>query len=859
MVSTNRAGNAGAPLPGLVTLNPATLSGYSWQDWGATVTAQDANQTVQIQGNGWKKMPFAYNITATTVLEFDFRSDRQGEVHGIGFDNDDFATTNRSFQLYGTQSWGFNNYQNYSTAGEWQHYRIPVGEFFTGAMSYLTFIHDQDVWFPNANSLFRNIQVYENVAEPLEFTVGSFSGVKSFSNSVTQGGSSHLYRFTVNQTSDFNLVLEGLKTNADVKLLDAQGKVMQVGNRSGTTAELLYETLLPGQYSVQVESVEFQRTTGYDLILSAVPDEADTIHNLTVTSATYLGGLGQDKASAIEMAPTQELIVAGNFGSAQAGATGITARSLLGATSNSPGQIVRLSPSGREILSVTHLGNEINDMDVNRQTGTIAAVGDFGVAVLSADASQVLWTKNLGGPVERVAIANDGTVVTLNNKTVTVWSTNGQQIAQSTLVRSYVEDVAINPTTGAIYVTGFDNKRNVNNNNNPVQVAFLNRFDRNLNFQWQTWGYDGNTLTDGQNDMADTRGYRVTMGRDGELYFLGEVAGGNSIFRWNGQDRSTPTQVKYDAYNDPYNSGSPHQAYYARINQNTGEVLKGQLAFARLSNGKSNAFRVDEGTIAADEQGNIYIGGQGFSTIKDRDINQIGGETVGGYVKSDLTALVVSSDFQSRRLWTPFTQTTGTGMVQGFAVGSGRAALLGTVQQGSVITKSALNPNPFNANDGALGDIYLATWGTDTESGVAATVTGTANVDTLLGSRSMERFIGGQGGDRLTGNGGADAFFYGVASEGGDVITDFGADDRIEISAAGFGAGLVAGVGLSAFAYTATGVFTNGAIAYGNTATFLYNQGVLRFDPDGWGLQTAVTIATLTGAPTLLASQIAIV
>ena len=43
---------------------------------------------LQIEGNGWKAIDFPYTVTEDTVLEFEFRSDAEGEIHGIGFDND---------------------------------------------------------------------------------------------------------------------------------------------------------------------------------------------------------------------------------------------------------------------------------------------------------------------------------------------------------------------------------------------------------------------------------------------------------------------------------------------------------------------------------------------------------------------------------------------------------------------------------------------------------------------------------------------------------------------------------------------------------------------------------------------------
>lgn len=610
------------------------------------------------------------------------------------------------------------------------------------------------------------------------------------------------YAFSLDQLSDFNLVLEGLNADASVALLDDQGNVLQTANRDGASTELLGSTLAAGNYQLQITA---DQTTDYRLVLSATPDSFGTANNLQVSAATYLGGEADDTASAVEFSPQRELVVAGNFGMAAVGAA--AERSLLSSTLNSAGQIVRLSASGQEVLSITHLGNELNDMDVNRASGTIVAGGDFGIAVLNAAADQVLWSQDLGGAtVDRVAIANNGTVVTLHNKTVTIWSPDGAQLAQTTLNRSYVEDVAIDPDTGAIYVAGYDNKYN-NVDGNPVQVAFLTGFDGNLDTKWSSWGYDADTLTDGQNDMADTRGYRITIGRDGQLYFLGEVAGGNSVFRWNGKDRSTETLVKYDAYNDPYNSKSPHQTYYARINPDTGEVLQGQLAIARLSNGASNAVRVYEGSITADEAGNVYIGGRAFSGLAGRDQQTINGQAVGDYTKSDPFALVVSSDFQSRRNWTTFVQDGARGSINGFAVGEGRAAVLGTIDQGSVITQSAINANAFNAADTDTSDVYLATWGTDT-------------------------------------------LFEGDGSllDVGKTITGFSSDSQLQLSAANF-QGLQPGA-------LSQSAFVLGSQPQNNRATLLYDGGVLSFDADGTGSQQSFEVARLQGNPSLEAQQI---
>src|SRR3546814_11760670 len=71
-------------------------------------------------------------------------------------------TANKSFKVYGTQTWGIANYDNYSGNGAWQHYTIPVGQFYTGEFSRLFFVNDKDAAPLEANEAnFSDIKIYE--------------------------------------------------------------------------------------------------------------------------------------------------------------------------------------------------------------------------------------------------------------------------------------------------------------------------------------------------------------------------------------------------------------------------------------------------------------------------------------------------------------------------------------------------------------------------------------------------------------------------------------------------------------------------------------------------------------------------
>ena len=83
-------------------------------------------------------------------MSLTFRSFAEGEIHGLGLDEDSNTQTGkpRAFKVYGTQkNWnGMNqDYDNYNGSGEYAHYTIPVGTYFTGQMNHIFFFNDNDL------------------------------------------------------------------------------------------------------------------------------------------------------------------------------------------------------------------------------------------------------------------------------------------------------------------------------------------------------------------------------------------------------------------------------------------------------------------------------------------------------------------------------------------------------------------------------------------------------------------------------------------------------------------------------------------------------------------------------------------
>lgn len=130
------------------------------QDRGGYEVSDDG-YGLTVARNGWKAIEMPYTVTDETILEFEFRSTVRGEVHGIGLDDDATISSGQTFRVYGTQSWGIDDYDNYPGNGQWVHYKIYVGKHYKGDYDYLFFAADHDGSPRNGVSEFRNVRLYE--------------------------------------------------------------------------------------------------------------------------------------------------------------------------------------------------------------------------------------------------------------------------------------------------------------------------------------------------------------------------------------------------------------------------------------------------------------------------------------------------------------------------------------------------------------------------------------------------------------------------------------------------------------------------------------------------------------------------
>ncbi|MEL7530622.1 MAG: lamin tail domain-containing protein [Bacteroidota bacterium] len=117
----------------------------------------DSGATLFITDNAWKAIALPIEMSANMMLSFEFRSTKQGEVHGIGVGNG--SQYSNFFKLYGTQNWGITDFYNYPGDSSWQSYTIPIGAYLDGYYDRLVFVGDHDGGSQDGTSYFRNVRL----------------------------------------------------------------------------------------------------------------------------------------------------------------------------------------------------------------------------------------------------------------------------------------------------------------------------------------------------------------------------------------------------------------------------------------------------------------------------------------------------------------------------------------------------------------------------------------------------------------------------------------------------------------------------------------------------------------------------
>ncbi|WP_306145396.1 right-handed parallel beta-helix repeat-containing protein [Roseibium sp. MMSF_3412] len=158
------------------------------QDKG-TVAVSSEGESITLYGNAWKVLDIETNIDSDTVISFDFEADIMGEIFALGFVKDGKLLQENVVQFGGTQDWGHQYGDQYTTAGVSQRFDLMVGQYLEGTVDQIVLIADNDA-YGGGTTNFSNISI---AAESNELEVSGVQyDIKSYEAGVQDFGLSEV-------------------------------------------------------------------------------------------------------------------------------------------------------------------------------------------------------------------------------------------------------------------------------------------------------------------------------------------------------------------------------------------------------------------------------------------------------------------------------------------------------------------------------------------------------------------------------------------------------------------------------------------------------------------------------------------
>jgi len=321
--------------PQAIDFDATGVDSYGGASQDVSLNVETDGDMISMEGNGWKSVDFEYTITEDTILEFQFKSDSEGEIHGIGFDSNDGIGANQTFRLHGTQDWGIDMSSDYEGQdGEWVTYKIRVGDHFQGDFDRLTFTNDHDAGSQDGDSAFRGIKVYENgegaaASDNLEYTWEQISGptvtlddpnatTPNFDSPAVDSDTDLVFRVTVRDGEDFRtdeVTVHIAAVNDAPEAITFTGGLVAENAAAGTPVATAAVVDVDGNDTHSYELVgdaggrfEIDSATGVVTVAdgAGLDHEAAGSHDVTVR-VTDSGGLAIEQSLTIDVGDVNEI------------------------------------------------------------------------------------------------------------------------------------------------------------------------------------------------------------------------------------------------------------------------------------------------------------------------------------------------------------------------------------------------------------------------------------------------------------------------------------------------------------------------------------------------------------------------
>ncbi|WP_298507818.1 T9SS type A sorting domain-containing protein [uncultured Kordia sp.] len=252
----------------IIDFSAETILSYDTTEDNGVSAVYDNGATLHLSVNAWKAVEINYNITPNTVIEFDFMSTIDGEIHYIGIDDDLALNPLLAYKLYGfenvTSSAIFNlDFNTYTDSDKYtyKHYAIPIGQLYTGNVPYLFFAADNDLFndtftylsypgggsYNDATSFYRNVKIYENTI----LSTTEFPDLNAFINMYPNPAQNEI---TI--ASNNRVVLERMS------IVDINGKMIKtVKLKNQVQNNVSIDDLASGVYFITIQSKDGKTAT----------------------------------------------------------------------------------------------------------------------------------------------------------------------------------------------------------------------------------------------------------------------------------------------------------------------------------------------------------------------------------------------------------------------------------------------------------------------------------------------------------------------------------------------------------------------------------------------------------------------
>jgi hypothetical protein len=448
--------------------------------------------------------------------------------------------------------------------------------------------------------------------------------------------------------------------NLPIQKVEYYANNQKVGESTSPPYDILWQNIPTGNYQILAKPIDINNVTGISL-----PINAEAKVNM-FSASSYLGSVKNDDIRGGVFQKNGIAVLIANIGILPEQ----NSIKLNNATDSTMGCIIRLASDGKSILSVTRIAEKLTDIAVdsldNVYVGGINGGTIGGFYKLNPLINTIIWQKNYPKLVHRLDVGKGGTNIVLTSAytnfeentipSASIYINNNAGVELSSFggESQYTPDVTIDEASQTAIILGFKNFNTQGSLTNtqllPVYVPIIRAKNFDGTHKWKSydWGSEItslNWLNRSNNNMADVRTSRASVGKDGKLYVTFEVYGGNHVLRYDPFDiMDTVKIVGGDNFFNFSNTGTETKIFVGKYNIENGNYMLGQQFTARLGTtlNPGNSVFARNGNIVADENGRVYLTGKSAYGLPLNIDHQPGEYTGGAYL------LILSPDLSVR-------------------------------------------------------------------------------------------------------------------------------------------------------------------------------------------------------------------